>query len=110
MRLPSGRLVIKRQKLTEYLLVWQEDGDKSRFLALCGYTVDNADALEAAIRELVAANDAIPDFSDAFGQRFRVSGELPVLAGRDMLVTTIWIIRVGDTDLWRFVTLIPGGK
>ena len=108
MRLPADRLIIKRRKLTEYLLLRQDKSDKSRFLERCGYTLDNVEALEEAIRDLVAANDATPDFGDDFGQRFRVTGQLPALVGRDMLVTTIWILRVAETDTWRFVTLYPG--
>ena len=110
MRLPTDRLIIKRSKLTGYLLVPQDESDKSFFLETCGYTPENVDALEAAIRKLVAAHDAVPDFSDEFGQRYRVTGQLPALVGRDMLVTTIWILREGDSDIWRFVTLFPGGK
>ena len=110
MRLPADKLFIDRRKLTHFLLVRLEVDDKSRFLVMCGYTVDNVDALEAAIREQVATNDAVPDFKDEFGQRYSISGQLPALAGRDMLVTTIWIMKVGDSNIWRFVTLFPGGK
>ncbi len=109
MRLPADSLFIDRRKLTGYLLVRQDSSDKSMFLERCGYTLDNVETLEEAIRKLVAANDATPDFSDDFGQRFKVSGQLPALVGRDMLVTTIWILRVAETDTWRFVTLYPGG-
>ena len=110
MRLPADRLVIRLSKLTGYLLVPQDESDKSLFLESCGYTLENVDALETAIRKIVAAHDAVPDFSDEFGQRYRVTGQLPAVVGRDMLVTTIWILRVGDSDTYRFVTLYPGGK
>lgn len=110
MRLPADRLIIKRSKLTGYLLVWQEESDKSRFLERCGYHPGNVDQLEAALRTLVAENEAVPDFVDEFGERFKVMGQLPALAGRDMLVTTIWMLRVAETDTWRFVTLYPGGR
>ena len=110
MRLPADRLIIDRRKLTHYLLVRKDNDDKSRFLTMCGYTLENVNLLEAAIRELVAANDAVSDSGDEFGQRYRVTGQLPALAGRDMVVSTIWIMKVGDTNIWRFVTLFPGGK
>ena len=110
MRLPADRLIIDRRKLTHYLLVRKDNDDKSRFLAMCGYTLENVNLLEAAIRELVAANDAVSDSGDEFGQRYRVTGQLPALAGRDMVVSTIWITRGNDSDIWRFVTLFPGGK
>ena len=110
MILPADKLYIDRRKLTEYLLVFQGKNDKSRFLESCGYILGNACQAEAAIRRPVAENEALPDFNHEFGQRYKVVGQLPALAGHDMLVTTVWIVRVGDSDLWRFVTLVPGGE
>jgi hypothetical protein len=47
MKIQSGAL-IPREKLTKYLLVFQPENDKSKFLAQAGFTLDNPDALEAA--------------------------------------------------------------
>ena len=42
MKLPADA-PIDRRKLTAYLLKPRRDDDKSAFLALAGYTLDNAD-------------------------------------------------------------------
>jgi len=34
----ADNLIIPREKLTKYLLVFQPENDKSQFLALAGYT------------------------------------------------------------------------
>jgi len=46
MRLPGDALVAQ-EKLTEYLLRWRPEDDKSAFLAQAGYTLENAGRLMA---------------------------------------------------------------
>lgn len=50
MRLP-GNALVAQEKLTEYLLRWRPENDKSAFLAQAGYTLQNAGTLMADIRE-----------------------------------------------------------
>lgn len=109
MRLPPD-VIIPRDKLTRYLLVFRPESDKSQFLALAGYTQDNPDALEAAIRELVATHDAVLDRHDPYGDFYRVEGTLKRATGHDLLVVTIWIMRTAETGVYRFVTLKPWRK
>lgn len=58
MKIPEDAL-ISREKLTHYLLVFQPDNDKSKFLAQAGFTQANPDALEAAIRQMIMTHEAI---------------------------------------------------
>lgn len=102
--------VIPREKLTKYLLVFQPENDKSKFLAQAGFTPDNPDALEAALREMIATHDAVFDRRDRFGDFYRVEGTLKGTNDRDLLVVTIWIMRTEEDDLYRFVTLKPWRK
>ncbi|MEA5605747.1 hypothetical protein [Nostoc sp. UHCC 0252] len=44
--------IIADEKITRYLLVPREQDDKSKFLALAGFTQDNPELLKAAIRQL----------------------------------------------------------
>lgn len=53
--------IIPREKLTLYLLIPQRKNDKSGFLAQVGFTQENPDLLEQAIRKLIAENEAIVD-------------------------------------------------
>lgn len=106
MKIPSNA-IIPREKLTHYLLVPQEKDDKSKFLAQAGFTQDNPDDLEAAIRELIETYEAVQDRQDRFGDFYRVEGTLKGVNGRDLLVVTVWIIRTEEDNLYRFVTLKP---
>lgn len=50
--------LIVRAKLTHYLLVYKEADDKSGFLALAGFTLDNVEDLEQALREHIRTYEA----------------------------------------------------
>jgi hypothetical protein len=109
MKVPADA-IIPRAKLTKYLLVFQPENDKSKFLAQAGFTLDNPDALEAAIREMIATHEAVLDERDQFGDFYRVEGSLKGVNERDLLVVTIWIMRTEEDGLYRFVTLKPRRK
>lgn len=106
MKLPDD-VIIPREKLTHYLLVFQPESDKSKFLAQAGYTQENPEALETAIREMIATYEAIFDRHDRFGDFFRVEGTLKGANNHDLQVVTIWIMRTEETGMYRFVTLKP---
>jgi len=55
--------IIPYDKLTHYLLVYKARNDKSQFLAKAGFTLQNPEALRAALRILVEANEAVEDIS-----------------------------------------------
>jgi len=60
MQIPPNA-IIPFDKLTNYLLIPKRKNDKSKFLWQAGFTLDNAHALEQAIRSLIAANEAVED-------------------------------------------------
>ena len=49
MKLPENA-IIASEKITDYLLKWQPDNDKSRFLVRAGYASDNWLRLKEDIR------------------------------------------------------------
>jgi hypothetical protein len=108
MRIPPDA-VIPREKLTKYLLIWLPKRDKSKYLARAGYTLETVEALETAIRQLIATNDAIEDANDQYGTRYRVVGTLYGLNGVDLGVVTIWIHR-NPENYYQFLTLIPAKR
>ncbi len=55
MKLPDD-VTIPSEKLTAYLLVPKAKNDKSKFLSLAGFTQENPDVLEVAIRALIREN------------------------------------------------------
>ena len=99
------QVVIPPDKLNDYLLVWRPRSDKSRFLAQAGFTPRNPESLDAALRQLVAENDAKPDRIDEYGQFVQIEG---MLAGptATLRVITVWI-RPRNDSRFRFVTLKP---
>jgi hypothetical protein len=78
---------------------------KSQFLARAGFTARNPDALEAALRRLIAEQDAVADRDDEYGIFYQVTGNLYGPDGK-LQVTTVWLRHHID-GAYRFVTLKP---
>ena len=97
----SSDSVISSQKLTHYLLVSNEEGDKSKFLAKGGYTLDSWEVLAADLRALLN-EEATLQRQNEFGDFFEITGQL----GGGITVKTIWLLEHGQ-DVARFITLIP---
>lgn len=104
MKLPDD-VIIPREKLTAYLLVLQTKNDKSKFLAQVGFTQENPDELEAAIRRLIREHEAVQDREDEYGIFYRVTGILRGIMG-NLNVITVWVYGVKDSR-YRFITLKP---
>ncbi len=105
MRIPPNA-IIPQAKLDQYLLIWRERDDKSKFLAQAGYGLETVEELELAIRRIIAENDAVEEGTDQYGRRYRVVGTLYGLNGVDLGVVTIWIERT-DQGIFQFLTLYP---
>jgi Domain of unknown function (DUF6883) len=105
MKLPEDT-AIARTKLDEYLLRHRDEDDKSGFLALAGYTLDNADRLMHDIRTQLLPLDA--EFFDwtEYGPKYRIRGTLTEPNGRVLRVVSIWM-KEDATEETKFVTLFP---
>ncbi|MDO8368953.1 MAG: hypothetical protein Q7T20_19300 [Saprospiraceae bacterium] len=103
MKLPLDS-TIAPEKLTHYLLVFNEQSDKSKFLEKGGYTLDNWEALEEDLRKLLN-NEAVFQKEDTFGEYFIIIGEI----ANGLNVKTIWL-RESGSEVVRFITLIPMAK
>ena len=103
MKLPIDSFIAP-EKLTHYLLVFTEQNDKSKFLEKGGYSIENWEALEVDIRELLK-NEATFQKVDTFGEYFVIVGEL----SNGLKVKTIWLREAG-LEIFRFITLIPMTK
>jgi hypothetical protein len=77
----------------------------SGFLAQAGFTQENPGLLEQAIRELIAANEAVLDGQNEYGSFYRVVGDLHSPEGI-LATVTVWIQLTND-NRYRFVTLKP---
>ncbi len=105
MKLPENATIAKK-KITDYLLKWQPDNDKSQFLGLAGYTSNNWERLLHDIRIEILSADAEPVRKTAYGNLFRIRGKLPGPNGVTLRVVTIWIVEYG-TGNTKFITLFP---
>jgi hypothetical protein len=76
------------------------------FLAQAGFSQDNPDALLAAIRRLARSTDAIEDGSNAFGDFYRVEGNIEGPSGQNLAVVLIWLRWYLDGS-FHFITLKP---
>ena len=101
--------IIARAKLTKYLLVLQPEDDKSKWLALAGYTLANSDRLEADLRAQVLTCEAVLTRKNAFGSYFEIRAPLTGPNGRTLTVRTIWQ-HDALSGVARFVTLYPSKR
>ena len=108
MKIPADALIAEAQ-LRDYLLVYKDVDDKSLFLAQAGFTRDEPEFLEAAIRHLIENEEMMLDRTDKSGTFYEVTGELLGSHDRKLAVATIWL-EEKDTGQFRFITLIPGKK
>ena len=109
MRIPSDA-VIDESKLTRYLLVPRQWDDKSGYLRQAGFELKNWPDLQAAIRRVADAADAVADRANEYGAFYRVAGSLEGPLG-SVPVVCIWMKQAAD-GIVRFVTLkpAPGGS
>ena len=101
----QGDILIPDAKLTQYLLIYRDQNDKSKFLVQAGFTQDNPNRLKAALLELIQTYDAVEDRSNKYGTFYRVEGNLLGISG-NLAVVTIWLKRAHDKII-QFITLKP---
>lgn len=105
MKLPADT-IIARSKVTEYLLRPRREDDKSGFLALAGYTAEQAERLLEDLREQLLPLDAERFDETEYGPKYRIRGTLAGPNGRVLRVVSIWM-KEEATGTVKFVTLLP---
>ncbi len=105
MRLPANT-IIARSKLDGYLLRHRIEDDKSGFLELAGYNLENPDRLMSDLRGQLLPLDAELFDQTEYGAKYRIRGTLAGPNGRVLRVLSIWMkeYATGET---KFVTLFP---
>ncbi len=101
----SGQIIIEPSKITEYLLVWKAENDKSGFLKMLGYSRSTWQELADEISAIVRENEAVYSRPAPYGgELYQVNGTL-----RGFGVVTIWVVKI-EENTSRFVTLYPHQK
>jgi len=98
--------LIAESKLTHYLLVPLPKDDKSNYLRLAGYQMDNWPILKRDLLTLAETNKAVFEGATVFGNSFSIIGTLTGPNGRSLVVKTIWM-KENKTGFAKFITLYP---
>lgn len=98
--------LLAESKLSDYLLIPLPKDDKSNYLRLAGYELDNWTVLKDDLMKLVQTADALFERTTIFGDTFSITGNLTGPNGRLLLVKTIWM-KEYKTGLTKFITLYP---
>ncbi|MEI6127649.1 MAG: DUF6883 domain-containing protein [Pseudomonadota bacterium] len=102
----SIQSIITPEKLTNYLLKWQPENDKSRFLESAGYTQSNWKRLESDLRNQILSLDAELLRKTYYGDMYKIKGELTGPKGISLKTITIWMVEY-KTKQTKFITLYP---
>lgn len=102
----SPEAIIAKPKLTGYLLKLLPQDDKSQYLQQAGFTLENWQDLEKALREQILSLDATPTESDRYGDKYMICDQITGINGQSLNLVTIWMIE-HETKITKFITLFP---
>ena len=102
----SPTATIAEEKIRDYLLKWQPDNDKSKFLELADYRSDDWQRLEGDIRTQILPADAEIVRKTPYGDLFRIRNELIGPNGAVLRVVTVWMKEYVSRET-KFITLFP---
>jgi hypothetical protein len=112
MPIPNAEFArVEPEKLTAYLLNVQHPvgGSKARWFRGLGYDPADPTILERDLLALARTSDDYSKKESPFGTKYVVNGLLATPDGREVNLTTVWIVEAGD-DRPRLVTAYPGDK
>ncbi len=101
----SEHSVIASQKITEYLLKWHPENDKSEFLKHAGYSIENWERLAEDIRSQLRFEAELTR-KTSYGNLYRIRGKILTPIGILLRVVTIWMTEY-NTGQTKFITLYP---
>lgn len=98
--------IITQEKITDYLLKWRPDNDKSQFLKQAGYTQANWRHLLEDIRNQILPLEAEFLQNTAYGGLWKIRGTIKGPNGVTIRVVTIWM-HEKYRGMTKFITLFP---
>ena len=100
---------VPQEKLTKYLLDEQHPvgGSKAKWFLSLGYEVANPQLLERDLLKLVQTSEQHTATTSRFGTKYIVTGSVSMPSGRQVNLTTVWIVEPSDQRP-RLVTAYPG--
>lgn len=107
---PVNSIKVSPEKVRDYLLKPLLNNDKSNFLSLGGYKIENWEKLLTDILEFLATKNAELIEKSSYGDKYLITGFLPgTKEGKNLLVDTIWQKDRFD-EFYRFITLYPSSR
>ena len=105
MKLPENS-ILAPEKFHGYLLKKMPDNDKSIFLAIAGYSLENWNLLVNDIRTQILPLDAVFERETPFGNLYEIRGIITGPNGKTLKVVSIWMIE-SKSKVSKFITLYP---
>ena len=105
MKLPKDS-IIAEATITQYLLKFLLEDDKSLFFAQANYTQDNWQQLEKDLKEQILPLDATPTEQTHYGNKYEIRDTLSGPNGSALPVVTIWMTEFRSQKT-KFITLYP---
>jgi len=102
----SDQTIIAPEKITQYLLKWQPDNDKSKFLNHAGYIIENWQQLVHDIRSQVLPLEAKLVRKTHYGDMYEIRTSLVGPNGVSLKIVTVWMIECKSKQT-KFITLFP---
>ncbi|MEW6239019.1 MAG: DUF6883 domain-containing protein [Candidatus Omnitrophota bacterium] len=109
MKVPNcENALIHPKKITEYLLSFKHrrGKGKAKFFYLIGFTLQEWEKLDQALRKHVTDNLVVKVENTPYGFRYVVEGRFLNPMNKNVLIRTVWFIEQGK-DIPRFVTAYP---
>lgn len=97
---------IAREKITNYLLRWRPENDKSRFVGQAGYKFEEWEILAEDLRKQILPLDAHFIELTPYGEMYEIRCGLTGPNGVLLNVVTIWMVEHA-TGQTKFITLFP---
>ena len=109
MKLPNlENAVVPATKIRAYLLSeTHPDGKhKARFFQAFGFSFDDCQAIEHAMRQHISDHEVAKVEPSLFGARYVVEGIMTAPDGRTPLIRNVWFIK-NEEEIPQFVTAYP---
>lgn len=112
MKLPyRGNAIIKKEKLTNYLLslTHEEGKSKAKFFRMIGFNETNIEKLEQALLKIGQVNEVIDvdKKKEKYGIKYVMNGLIDSPNGKQYTVKTVWTIEAGS-ETPHLTTAHPG--
>lgn len=107
--LPNAELaIVDQEKIVSYLLnqMHPDNGGKAQFFFSSGFSVEQWELLQSALRSLAINGIIIKTTRTLHGDKFAIDGSIDTPSGKSVRIRSIWIIDQGSLNP-RLVTAYP---